>query len=494
MFDFGSGLSLTKHTDALRSVKSLNTLFLEDIHEVPVEEGVNDIDGGWAFVIFGTSVLGHIFVFGVSQSSGIMYTAILEYNLGSSEALTSIPFAFTFSFVHLLSPISHWSQTTFGSRKTIFVGCSLSTVGLIGSSFITNVPQLIVTYGILSGFGWALVYTVLVNHLEDFFVVYRKIVTMAVSVGTGISSFIYPYILNALIIRFGWRGTFLILGGLNLNLLICVASFKRNKFTEKLKSEDEKRDLGKNTSTTVTSGSIFNGRSHDLMRNDLKFSIDLLSQRPSVVRFAVPNKPAGYRRRRFISFLDEISCRNLRFQIILIAHFFITFAPSACVMQLSNYIASLNYSQSTIALVVSLYGLSNALNRIALSVFAYFIPWGVCTMFEIVVFSYGIFAIFIAFTKDFIPLVAMSVCLGLTSAWFIMTPEIIFLTVGRARFNKAFSVMLVMCGLGNLVAPPLSSLVYQMTSSYTITFIFIGIISIIGGLCALPIWIDHTCK
>lgn len=484
MFDFGSGLSLTKHTDALRSVKSLNTLISESRELFIQEEGASDIDGGWAYMIFATSVFGHLFVFGVPQSGTLLFTAILEYDFGASEAITSIPFAFIFSFVHLFSPLSNWSRTCFGSRITIFSGCFLSSIGLISASFVKKISQLIVTLGVMGGLGWALVYTVLVNHLEDYFVVHRKIVTMAVSVGTGMATFIYPFIVSALLERYGWRNALFLLGGLNLNLLACVAAFKRNIFTERLRSDEKKIEQRQ-----YTSGSIFIKRSSTGTRShEDSRTYNLLMRFQNNKEL----KQSRTLRHTLRTFLTEISCNNVRFQIIFLSHFFAATATSACLMQFSNYLTSLQYSESTIAILVSLYGLSNAFNRVFLSLLGYLFPWGICTMFQIAVFCYGIFSITLSFCTSLVPITTCTIFLGLTSAWFIMTPEMIFLTVGHLRFNKAFSVMLIACGAGNLFAPPFSGWIFDTTKSYPATFIAAGVISILGSVCNLPIWIKYT--
>lgn len=464
--DFGSGLHLTDNTGTTRSVKSLTTKSLQNVSKM--EEGVRDIDGGWALVIFVTAIFGHIFLFGVILSNGILYTAILDYDLGSSPSFTALPFACTLSFVYLYSPLSHFLRSCFGSRAVIFLGCFMSTTGLIGTSFITNVLEFFISYGILCGIGWALVYTVLIDHLADYFVVYRKIATMGVSIGTGIGSFIYPCITTALITEYSWQGAYLIFGALNLNLLVPFAAFVPNAYTEKLRAEEAK-------TLKLEENSL------DEYETFEKEEIQLeKTQKNACIRCIYKSH---------LNFLTDF-----RFDLCLLAMLFINIATSAGIAQLSNLAKERGQSQGTISLLVSLYGLSNAVNRFFLIFLGYLFPWLVISYYVIVTLGYAGASLLLGYSTNLLMLTFGSVGIGFFSAWFVMTPELVFLTVGAENFGVGWSLILFSCGIGMLMAPPLSGWVYQMTDSYTISFLMAGIFAAGSSVSVLLIWYENTCS
>ncbi|KAJ8008306.1 hypothetical protein DPEC_G00103470 [Dallia pectoralis] len=102
-------------------------------------------------------------------------------------------------------------------------GGFLSGLGFILASQATCVTHLYLTMGIISGFGWALVFTPMVAVVMQYFKQRRSLATALGFTGIGLSSFVFSPFFQWLLEMYAWRGALLILGGLSLNIVACGA-------------------------------------------------------------------------------------------------------------------------------------------------------------------------------------------------------------------------------------------------------------------------------
>ena len=98
------------------------------------------------------SFLTIFFVLGTRFSFGLFYTAILsEYGWGRAE--TAGAFSLMMIFHALLSPVSGILIDRIGPRKLFPIGGIIVGIGLISSSFISEIWHLYLYFGVITAFG-----------------------------------------------------------------------------------------------------------------------------------------------------------------------------------------------------------------------------------------------------------------------------------------------------------------------------------------------------
>ena len=107
----------------------------------------------------------------------------------------------------LLSPLGSYITDRFSYRFTAILGSLSGIVGFLLATLSSKLWMLYLTYGLLSGFGYRMIYNSSTLVVVDYFVKWRSlavgIVTSATAVGMLVMSQVTEVLLNA----FGWQAT-----------------------------------------------------------------------------------------------------------------------------------------------------------------------------------------------------------------------------------------------------------------------------------------------
>ena len=104
----------------------------------------------------------------------------------------------------LFAAFRHWPQIR---RSCLLVGLLINTVAIIASSFATEVSHLILTQGVLYAIGGVLIYCPTIVFLDEWFIRRKGLAFGMMWAGTGVSGIVLPFIMSALLSRFGFRIT-----------------------------------------------------------------------------------------------------------------------------------------------------------------------------------------------------------------------------------------------------------------------------------------------
>ncbi|XP_034497613.1 monocarboxylate transporter 4 [Ailuropoda melanoleuca] len=118
-------------------------------------------------------------------------------------------------------PISSILVNKYGSRPVMIVGGCLSGCGLIAASFSNTVQELYLYIGFIGGLGLAFNLNPALTMIGNYFYKRRPLANGLAMAGSPVFLSTLAPLNQALFGIFGWRGSFLILGGLLLNC--CVA-------------------------------------------------------------------------------------------------------------------------------------------------------------------------------------------------------------------------------------------------------------------------------
>ncbi|KAH8900967.1 monocarboxylate transporter [Thozetella sp. PMI_491] len=155
-----------------------------------------------AFVIE-ASLWGFLLAFGVFQE---YYSKQPEFQDESNIAVigtvsTSIYFLGAPFATPLVKRFQNWQHLM------IVGGWALCVVSLVAASFATNITALIATQGFLYGLGFLTLYFPVLSMLNEWFVQRRGLAYGVMYAGGGLSGIGFPFLLEALLSKFGFRTT-----------------------------------------------------------------------------------------------------------------------------------------------------------------------------------------------------------------------------------------------------------------------------------------------
>ncbi|XP_037666621.1 monocarboxylate transporter 4 isoform X2 [Choloepus didactylus] len=166
-----------------------------------VDDGPTGIvapDGGWGWAV----------LFGCFVITGFSY---------------AFPKAVSVFFKELMRPLCSMCVNRFGCRPVMLVGGLLASLGMVAASFCRSIVQIYLTTGVLTGLGLALNFQPSLIMLNRYFSARRPLANGLAAAGSPVFLCTLSPLGQLLQDQYGWRGGFLILGGMLLNCCVCAA-------------------------------------------------------------------------------------------------------------------------------------------------------------------------------------------------------------------------------------------------------------------------------
>ncbi|XP_038552987.1 monocarboxylate transporter 1a [Micropterus salmoides] len=183
-------------------------------------QGYTPPEGGWGWMVVVGAFISIGFSYAFPKSITVFFKDIeVIFDVSSSQVswISSIMLAVMYGG----GPISSILVNKYGSRPVMMAGGCLSGVGLIAASFCNSVQALYFCIGVVGGLGLAFNLNPALTMIGKYFYKRRPIANGIAMAGSPVFLSTMAPINTLLFDRFGWRGSFLILGGLLLNC--CVA-------------------------------------------------------------------------------------------------------------------------------------------------------------------------------------------------------------------------------------------------------------------------------
>jgi len=114
-------------------------------------------NGGWGWAVVAASFTAHMIADGFGFSFGVLFAELLVV-FGETKSRTAWIGSLFVSVPAICGPVAGALTTRFGCRWTTIVGAVIASVGCFASAFTSTVGQLCFTFGVVAGFGLALVY------------------------------------------------------------------------------------------------------------------------------------------------------------------------------------------------------------------------------------------------------------------------------------------------------------------------------------------------
>jgi MFS family permease len=162
--------------------------------------------------------------YGVRFAYGVFFNP-MSGELGWSNATTSAAYSISMILEGIFSFIMGGMTDRFGPRIVSTVSAILVGLGYGLIPLTQNVWQFYIFYGLLVGIGMGGMFVPLAAVIARWFSARRTLMTGLVSSGTGIGMILVSPLAAQLIIRYGWRTTFVIMGIAILIVTLIAAQF-----------------------------------------------------------------------------------------------------------------------------------------------------------------------------------------------------------------------------------------------------------------------------
>ncbi|XP_008832195.1 monocarboxylate transporter 1 [Nannospalax galili] len=419
--------------------------------------GYTPPDGGWGWAV----VVGAFISIGFSYAFPKSITVFFKEIEGIFHATTSEVSwisSIMLAVMYAGGPISSILVNKYGSRPVMIAGGCLSGCGLIAASFCNTVQELYLCIGVIGGLGLAFNLNPALTMIGKYFYKKRPLANGLAMAGSPVFLSTLAPLNQAFFGIFGWRGSFLILGGLLLNC--CVAGSLMRPIgpkpaeIEKLRSKESLQEAGKSDANTDLIGGNPKGEKRSLFQTINKF-LDL----------------SLFAHRGFLLYLSG--------NVVM---FFGLFTP---LVFLSNYGKSQHYSSEKSAFLLSILAFVDMVARPSMGLTAntkwirpriqYFfaasvVANGVCHLLAPLSTSYVGFCIYAGF-------------FGFAFGWL---SSVLFETlmdlVGPQRFSSAVGLVTIVECCPVLLGPPLLGRLNDIYGDYKYTYWVCGVILIIAGI------------
>jgi len=175
-------------------------------------------DGGWGWVVVFASFMCNMILDGISYTFGILLKPLVE-DFHSDAGTVSWVGSLLCGIYMLSGPIVGGLVNKFGCRPVCMVGAVVSWIAFSVSTLSVNVGMLMVTYGVIGGLGFGLIYLPAIVSVGFYFESKRALATGISVCGSGVGAFVFAPLANFLLEEFGWKTSNLIFAAV---CLLCV--------------------------------------------------------------------------------------------------------------------------------------------------------------------------------------------------------------------------------------------------------------------------------
>ncbi|XP_037070170.1 LOW QUALITY PROTEIN: monocarboxylate transporter 12-like [Pollicipes pollicipes] len=182
-------------------------------------------DGGWGWVIVAASFMCNAIVDGIIFSFGILLLQLVS-EFGEGKSKTAWIGSILSGFYLIAGPFVSALANKFGFRVVTIAGAIISSTGFFISAYADSVNFLVITYGLIGGVGFGMIYLPAVIAAGFYFDKRRALATGIAVCGSGIGTFVLAPLTSWLADRYGWRGTMMVQSGIVITCAMFGALFR----------------------------------------------------------------------------------------------------------------------------------------------------------------------------------------------------------------------------------------------------------------------------
>ncbi|NWI86754.1 MOT3 protein, partial [Pitta sordida] len=426
-----------------------------DPEEGQLPAPVKPPDGGWGWIV----LLGCFVITGFSyafpKAVSVYFKELMkDFHVGYSDTawISSIMLAMLYG----TGPVCSIMVNQFGCRPVMLIGGLLASAGMILASFTTNIIELYLTAGVLTGLGMALNFQPSLIMLGTYFDKRRPLANGLAAAGSPVFLSSLSPLGQVLLEKFGWRGGFLIMGGLLLNCCTCGAVMRPLDM-------GMKRKMGKAQDKYEAKEMLpIGGKSEEGI---------------STTDGTKKAKKAKKQPKKGKKLLDFSIFSNRGFIIYTISKFILVLGLFVPPILLVNYAKDTGVPDTEAAFLLSIIGFIDIFARPACGMVAG-LKWvrpHVAYLFSFSMLFNGLTDICSARASNYTGLVIFCVFFGISYGMVgALQFEVLMAIVGSQKFSSAIGLVLLIEAFAVLIGPPSAGRLVDALKNYEVIFYLAG--------------------
>ncbi|NXB75491.1 MOT3 protein, partial [Donacobius atricapilla] len=426
-----------------------------DPEEGQLPAPVKPPDGGWGWIV----LLGCFVITGFSyafpKAVSVYFKELMkDFHVGYSDTawISSIMLAMLYG----TGPVCSIMVNQFGCRPVMLIGGLLASAGMILASFTTNIIELYLTAGVLTGLGMALNFQPSLIMLGTYFDKRRPLANGLAAAGSPVFLSSLSPLGQVLLEKFGWRGGFLIMGGLLLNCCTCGAVMRPLDM-------GMKRKMGKAQDKYEAKEMLpIGGKSEEGI---------------STTDGTKKGKKAKKKTKKGKKLLDFSIFSNRGFIIYTISKFILVLGLFVPPILLVNYAKDTGVPDTEAAFLLSIIGFIDIFARPACGMVAG-LKWvrpHVAYLFSFSMLFNGLTDICSARASNYTGLVIFCVFFGISYGMVgALQFEVLMAIVGSQKFSSAIGLVLLIEAFAVLIGPPSAGRLVDALKNYEVIFYLAG--------------------
>ncbi|XP_052427076.1 monocarboxylate transporter 3 [Carassius gibelio] len=415
-------------------------------------ETVGAPDGGWGWIVLLGSFVITGFSYAFPKVISVYFKELMkDFDCGYSDTawISSIMLAMLYGS----GPISSIMVNKFGCRPVMLVGGLLASGGMIIASFTSNIIQVYLTAGVITGLGLALNFQPSLIMLGSYFDKRRPLANGLAAAGSPVFLAVLSPLGQLLLSHYGWRGGFLITGGLLLNCCACGAIMRPLKCKER-KAKACSKELKEMLPPEAGQENIICENNNDTKSSKKKL-------------------------------LDFSVLADLGLIIYIIAKFIVVLGLFVPTILLINYAKDQGVPDQDAAFLLSIIGFIDIFARPTCGMVAG-LKWIRPKMpyfFSLALLFNGLTDVCSARSTDYKELVIFCVFFGLSYGMVgALQFEVLMGIVGKSGFSSALGLVLLIEAVAVLIGPPSAGILVDKYKNYELIFYMAGGELIFAGI------------
>ncbi|TNN13090.1 Monocarboxylate transporter 14 [Schistosoma japonicum] len=204
-------------------------------------------DGGWSWIILFATFLNFFIIDGIFFSVGLLMVEWVDH-FEASKTKVSLISSLMLGCYQMIGPFAAALTNKFGCRSVALFGCILASVSIFISALMPTVNGLIITFGILAGSAFGLIYLPALIAVSFYFNRKRGLASGIAVTGTPFGAVIFGPLAGYLIQLYGWSCTLIFFSAFMLHGICLSCLYRPLKPLNKLES----LDLSKETDESIT--------------------------------------------------------------------------------------------------------------------------------------------------------------------------------------------------------------------------------------------------
>ncbi|XP_067668286.1 monocarboxylate transporter 12-like [Haliotis asinina] len=417
-----------------------------------MEVSRSNIDRGYAWVILAAAFTLQLMAGILVYSPGVMNIAVLE-EIENDLTKTSWIGSANFGACTLLGPVAGLIQAKAGSRVAAMLGAALTLTGMTVASFCKTTFGLVLTYGLVSGFGVCLACNVVGVVTGKYFSKRHETAFGVCIAGGGLGLFVAGPLVRYLLSQYNLSGTLLILGAIEFHM--CVAGVTL-------------RPLRKEQAQGVTES-----------RNDQRE--DTATDRGYIDRLLESNVCKVFMSFRVL--------KHIGFLIYNVSIMLWALGEAAAVFHLPYYAQQKGSSPDQAATLFTAMGVGSVFSRLAAGIMASDSKIPYLTLHTGFTGISGIvLLLFPLYSHTYTTQLVFGSLFGTYSQGMnTLVGPIVLTLVALEEIPVAYGFAFFFQGIGYILGPPAASWIYKLSGVYDFTYVFAGSSMVLSSMLAAAV-------